>query len=149
MGDINVDKLFDFMAVLFSDDDRYERLNNSDKSKHFFMTNRFFSIKYPIQACNFSVLDINPIGVLDSWRMIGRRFKKTPGWIYTKTKSIKSNITKDKKQYVPTQEAINYFLSMHEIGMKEFNDIKKFNNEILIDILIVIDNQIVGFKKEK
>ena len=146
MDNINVDKLFDFIGVIFSDDDRYERLNNSDKAKHFFMTNRFFSIMFPVQACTFSVLDVNPVGVLDSWRMIGKRYKKTPRWVYTKTKSVNK---KEKQAYVPTQEAIDYFLAVNEIGMKEFNDIIKLNNDKLIDILKAIDNQIIGFKKEK
>jgi hypothetical protein len=143
--DINVDKLFDFIAVIFSNDDRYEHLNSGDKQKHYFMTNRFFSIMYPVQACSFSVIDINVVAVCDSWRVIGKRYKKVPGWIYTRTKSS----TKKKDKYIPSQEAIDYFISTNEIGMREFNDIMKFNKEEVTNILESIDNQIRGFKKEK
>jgi len=146
---------FDFIAVIFSDDNRYEQLNNADKQKHYFMTNRFFSIMYPVQACSFSVMDINGAAVCDSWRMIGKRYKRVPGWIYTKTKSASKTTTKKKlkkgeeEEYVPSQEAIDYFLAVNEIGMKEFNDAIKFKGEILIDILKSIDEQFRGFKKEK
>lgn len=145
--DINVDKLFDFIGVIFSDDNRYEKINNKDKVKHYFMTNRFFSIKYPVQACEFSAMDINGAAVCDSWRMIGRRYKRTPGWIYTKTKKISEK--KDKKSYTPSQEAIDHYLFLNEIGMKDFNDAMKLNKDALIDILRLIDNQFEGFEKEK
>lgn len=143
---INVDKLFDFIGVIFADNGEYEKLNNNDKSKHFFMTNRFFSISFPIQACSFSNTGMNPAVVCDCWRMIGKRYKRVPGWIYTKTKS---STKKDKKIYVPSEEAIEHFLLINEIGIREYKDSMRFNSEKTLEILRSIDDQIEGFRKEK
>lgn len=148
--EINVDKLFDFIGVIFSDDNRYEKLKTKDKIKHYFMTNRFFSIKYPVQACMFSVIDINGSAVCDCWRAIGKRYKRVPGWIYTKTKSSSTKKKSiNKEEYIPSQEAIDYYLNMNEIGMKDYDQTMKFNRDALIDILKNIDDQFQGFIKEK
>ena len=55
-------KLFDYIKVLFGRDPQWEKLKGYDKSKNSFMTNRFMSIKFPIQANMFNALKIDPVG---------------------------------------------------------------------------------------
>ena len=52
-------KLFDYIKVLFGKDPQWEKLKGYDKSKNSFMTNRFMSIKFPIQANMFNALKID------------------------------------------------------------------------------------------
>ena len=60
-----------------------------DKSKNSFMTNRFMSIKFPVQANMFNALKIDPVGQAEAWRMVASKFNRVPGFIYTKTKASK------------------------------------------------------------
>ena len=52
-------KLFDYIKVLFGKDVNWDKVSNYDKSKNSFMTNRFMSIKFPIQANMFNTLKID------------------------------------------------------------------------------------------
>ena len=53
-------KLFDYIKVLFGKDAQWEKTSSYDKSKNSFMTNRFMSIKFPIQGNMFNTLKIGP-----------------------------------------------------------------------------------------
>jgi hypothetical protein len=79
-------KLFDYIAVLFGSDEKWNSLTNYDKIKNDFMTRRFMAIKFPVQANLFNTLKTDPVGQSESWRMIASKFNRVPGWIYTKTK---------------------------------------------------------------
>lgn len=145
---INVDKLFDFIKVMFSSDDSYEKLTISDKTKHTFMVQRFMSIKYPVQASLFNMLKTNPLGVADSWRIVAKQFGRTPRWIYTKTKkSTKSKTNKNK--YIPSKEAIDEYMKINEIGRREFEDALRLCPTELKKDLKVLENYIDGYIKEK
>lgn len=114
-------KLFDYIKVLFGTDKQWDKLTNYDKSKNEFMTRRFMSIKFPSQANLFNVMKTDPVGQAESWRMIGSKFKRTPGFIYTKVK--KSAKT---KQWKPNQDAVNEYLRINQIGNREFNEALEF-----------------------
>ena len=47
-------KLFDYIKVLFGKDSEWEEATDYDKSKNSFMTNRFMSAKFPVQANLFN-----------------------------------------------------------------------------------------------
>lgn len=123
--------LFDYIKCLFSQSSEYENLPDYVKKKHTFMVTRFFSIQYPIQAQLFNKLNIDPIGVSHSWRKIGIRYKKTPGWIFTKT----TKNTVKKSAYTPSEEAVSLYLKINEIGMREYKDAMLFNlDKITLDL---------------
>lgn len=132
--------LFDYIKTIFSQRKDYEELKDYAKKKNAFMTNRFFSIQYPIQAQMFNVMNINTIGVADSWRKIGIRYNKTPGWIFTKTK--KKN--KESSNYSPSEETLSTYLKINEIGMREYNDAMKYSPDSVILDLKKIEKQING-----
>jgi hypothetical protein len=144
---INVDKLFDFIKVIFAKDDTYDKLTLSDKSKHTFMLNRFMSIKYPIQASLFNMIKTNSVGISDSWRMVAKQFGRVPGWIYTKTK--KNSVKKEKSEYEPSEEAISEYMRITEIGHREFTDAMKLCPDELKKQLYVLDTYLAGYSKEK
>ena len=131
-------ELFDFIKVIFEQNNKYEDLKSYDKIKHNFMLNRFMSIQYPIQAQMFNRLGISSLGVSDSWRKVGRQYKRTPGWVFTKL----SKNQKNQKTYTPSAEALNLFLQINEIGEREYKEALKFNNELVVESLKGIEKQL-------
>lgn len=131
--------LFDYIKCIFSQSKDYENLPDYVKKKHAFMTNRFLSIQYPIQADMFNKININPVGIADSWRKVGIRHKRTPGWIFTKTKKKPKDSV-----YAPSEEALTFHLKINEIGMREYRDAMKYEPEKITSDLKTIQKQIDG-----
>jgi hypothetical protein len=133
-------ELFDLVKVIFEQNNKYENLKSYDKIKHNFMLNRFMSIQYPIQAQMFNRLGISSLGVSDSWRRVGRQYKRTPGWIFTKLKKNQKN----QKLYTPSPEALTLFLQINQIGEREYKEALQFNPESVIDSLKSIEKQLTS-----
>lgn len=131
--------LFDYIKTLFSQSKDYENLSDYVKRKNAFMTNRFMSIQYPTQGNLFNKMNINPVGVADSWRKVGIRHKRTPGWIFTKTKK-----TAKVNTFSPSDEALSFYLKMNEIGMREYKDAMKYNPDQTTADLKTIQKTIDG-----
>jgi hypothetical protein len=109
-------QLFDYIKVLFGTDQQWDDLSSYDKSKNNFMTNRFMSIKFPIQADLFNGLKTDPIGQAESWRLVARKFSRVPSFIYTKV----SQKNKKQKEWSPDPKALEFYMRVNEIGMREF-----------------------------
>lgn len=134
-------KLFDFIKIMFTKPGEYKKIKNHNKKRHHFMINRFFAIKFPANAQLFNHNGINPIAVIDSWSLVASRFKGVPGWIYTKTKkSTKSS--KKSSEYIPSDEAIKFFIDKNEIGKREYKELEKFAKAELYTQLQSIEKSI-------
>ena len=131
-------KLFDFVKLIFTKPQQYRNVKNFNKKRHQFMINRFFAIKFPTNAQALNVNGINPVAVVDSWAMVASRFKGVPGWIYTKTKKTKKEAT-NKKQYIPSDDAIKFFIEKNEIGKREYAELEKFAKAELYQQLQAIE----------
>ena len=137
-------KLFDFVKIIFTNPKRYSEVSNRNKRRHHFMINRFFSIKYPVNANLFNFNGINGISVIDSWQLVANRFKSVPFWIYTRTKKKKKVATK-KSEYIPKEETIKLFIHNNEIGMREFEELKSFCKEELYMSLKKLENSMTMY----
>lgn len=115
-------KLFDFVKIMFTKNSNYNSIKEQTKRRHHFMINRFFSIKFPTNAQLFNKNGINGAAVVDSWSLVAQRFTSVPGWIYTKTKKPAPK----KEEYIPSDEALELFMKINEIGKREVNELKKF-----------------------
>jgi hypothetical protein len=115
-------KLFDYIKVLFGKDSEWDEVTDYDKSRNAFMTNRFFSAKFPIQANLFNQLRTDPVGQATAWRMVSSKFNKVPGFIYTKIKK-----EKEEKEWKPNDKALGFYLKLNEIGEREFYEALKYN----------------------
>lgn len=114
---MNEYNLFDFIKMMFtSSDDDFDKISNDVKTRHYFMVNRFMSIKYPLQAAMFTQMYTSPSAVIDSWRALAKQFNRVPGWIYTKTKSA----IKQKAKYKANEEALNMYIKINEIGSRDY-----------------------------
>ena len=129
-------KLFDYIKVLFGRDPQWEKLKGYDKSKNSFMTNRFMSIKFPIQANMFNALKIDPVGQAESWRMVASKFNRVPGFIYTKTKA-----SKKVKIWEPNPKALELYLKINEIGERDFKEAMKHYPSELKNAITILEKQ--------
>jgi len=137
-------KLFDFVKIMFTKPSQYNTLKTHAKKRHHFMINRFFAIKYPANANMFNLNGINGANVVESWSMVAQRFKSVPGWFYTKTKkAAKEEVDK----YNPSEASIELYLLKNEIGMREFNELKKYAKEDLYTDLKKIEAQIDVYRR--
>lgn len=123
-------ELKDFIKALVERPEDYKTVTNSEKSKFFFMTQRFMSIAFPVQAQAFNHIRIPQAETMDYWHeSLTKLYKKTPTWIYTKTK--KSDAKKSKID-MPSDEAVSYYLERTKMSKRELDDaIKMFGEEAL------------------
>jgi len=121
-------KLFDFIKIMFSDKGEYEKLSYHDRSKNRFMVTRFMSISYPEVANLLNRNGLNPTYVNDSYRMITRRFKRTPNWVYTKTKTAK----KSEDEFKPKESTLHFYLKKNEATMRDYNELLKSARKELV-----------------
>ena len=129
-------KLFDYIKVLFGRDQQWNKLKGYDKSKNSFMTNRFMSIKFPLQANMFNALKIDPVGQAEAWRMVASKFNRVPGFIYTKTKASKKI-----KKWEPDTKALEMYLKINEIGERDFKEAMKHHPTELKNAINVLEKQ--------
>ena len=126
----------DYIKVLFGRDLQWNKLKGYDKSKNSFMTNRFMSIKFPIQANMFNALKIDPVGQAEAWRMVASKFNRVPGFIYTKTKASKKI-----KTWVPDPKALEFYLKINEIGERDFKEAMKHHPSEVKNAITVLEKQ--------
>ena len=131
-------KLFDFIKIMFTQHKNYQQVKNLTKKKHHFMINRFFAIKFPVNASAFNTVGINGANVVDSWSLVATRFKGVPGWIYTKTKKSQ----KDKPRYQPDGRALELYMQRNQIGPREIEEMNLFCPDLLEQDLKKIEEQI-------
>ena len=137
-------KLFDFIKVLFGNgkksNEEWENLSDYDKGKNAFMTNRLMSAKFPSQANLFNMLRTDPVGQAEAWRMVGNKFNRVPGFIYTKT----AKQGKEKKKWIPNHEAVEMYMNLNEIGEREFNEALKFNFDEIKKSIQILEKQFLN-----
>lgn len=119
-------QLFDLVRVMFTNPKKYKELKNSDKAKNHFLINRFMAINWPAQAQLLNRNGINGVGVIDTWQFITSRFKRVPGWIYTKTKKTKKQ---ESLEFKYSEELVEIYLKVNQISRKDFNQLTKLHPE--------------------
>lgn len=127
-------QLFDYIKLVFSKDEKsWKALKNTDKSRNFFMLNRFMSIQFPVQSSFLSHYKIDPVAVSDYWhRTMSSKFSTTPKWIYAKTKK---KADKEKELNLPSNEMIRWYCERNEISRRDFDEnVKFFGDNFLSEI---------------
>jgi hypothetical protein len=131
-------KLFDYIKVLFGKDVNWDKVSNYDKSKNSFMTNRFMSIKFPIQANLFNTLKIDPVGQAEAWRLVSSKFNRVPGFIYTK---VKKSAKQKAKEWNPNPKALELYMKFNEIGEREYREALKYNPSLIQSSIDTLEKQ--------
>ena len=135
-------ELFELVKIMFTDSTRYSTLKNSDKSKNFFMINRFFAIKFPMTANSLNRIGMNSWAVIDLWQLVASRFSKVPGWIYTKTKKIPSD-----KIWKPDPIVAEVWMRRNEVGFRELQEAIRFHPEEMKRVFTLLEKQIQTYDK--
>jgi hypothetical protein len=130
-------ELFEFVKVMFTDPKRYAAMRNVDKAKHFFMVNRFMSIKHPTTAQALNRVGTNPWAVMDLWQLVSSRFSRVPGWIYTKTKKAPTE-----KVWKPNTEVAAIWMQRNGVGERELRDAIRFFPEEMKKTFTSLEKQI-------
>jgi hypothetical protein len=108
-------ELFDYIKSLF-DKDSYSKVRNNTKKKFSFMLLRYISIKYPLEANNMNIININEVHLSDFLhRFLVSRYTRVPNWIFTKTK--KEELKKDTD--------ISTFINFYDLDKIEVDQLKK------------------------
>jgi hypothetical protein len=131
-------KFFDYIKVLFGKDEHWDKVTNYDKSKNSFMTNRFMSIKFPIQANLFNSLKIDPVGQAEAWRLVSSKFNRVPGFIYTK---VKKSAKQKAKEWNPNPKALELYMKFNEIGEREYKEALKHNPSLVQSSIDILEKQ--------
>jgi hypothetical protein len=113
-------ELFPFINSFFTKNGEFQSTTQVERGRHFFMINRFCSIKYPVQASYFNHIKIHPGQAVTFWQeLLSRTYNRTPNWMYTKTKSEKEKI---KRAQPVTDEVIRVYCEKMQISRRDFND---------------------------
>jgi hypothetical protein len=125
--------LFEFIKVIFNRDAKWSSIKTYDKSKNFFMLNRFMSINFPTQSNLFNNRFITSSSAIDSWRdVLNRLYTKPPGWMYTKTK--KKDAPGPKKY--PEKATIQEWIKLNKLSKKDFDSmIENMQEETLSELI--------------
>ena len=143
-------QLFDFLPHLFSDSKKYDSLNNNERAKFFFMTNRFFAIKFPHVANNFNHLEINTGQSINSWHDMFKRAGSIPGWLWAGIKKNKVGTTKKEFKFSCTDEQEQMYCSLYNISYKEFKRlVELYPKELQKEINELQDSVDQKIKKSK
>ena len=131
--------LFDFLDVFFIDDVGYSKLSRVEKSKHYFMTNRFMSIKYPTQANLFNHLKIDTSNVMDQWHSsVGKRYNRIPSFMRTPVKKK----AKVKKTFEPNEETIKYYCKLNDCSLKDYYSAIDMFGDTFLDEMKALEKQL-------
>lgn len=114
-------KLFDFVKVLFSTSDKYDKLTKYQRSKNRFMIQRFMAIQYPETSNLLNWNGSNPTYINDSFRLIAKQYTRPPKWIYTKVKNVNEN----KSDFKPKDSTLKFYLNKNECSMRDYNEVLK------------------------
>ena len=113
--------LFDMVNIIFGKPEEYKKVSAMDKSRNFFMLNRFFAINFPSLSNAMNINGISAPAVIDYWQsMLSQKFNRTPGWIYAKTKKEKPKATDKLSDWQPKKETIAKYLEMNRCSSKEY-----------------------------
>jgi hypothetical protein len=112
--------LFDFINGMFARPEEFKKTKMHERGKHFFMVNRLMSIQFPVQASAFNHIKINGAQVVTFWQeMLSRKYNRTPGWMYVKTRKEKEA---KKASQVVNDETIRKYCEVHKISRRDVDD---------------------------
>ena len=110
--------LFEFINIMFKSQE-FKKVKMHERSKHFFMINRFASIKFPVQASWFNHIKINPGQTVSFWQdNWSKMYSRTPSWMYVKTAKAKA----EKKAKQPfTDEFVRVYCEKFQMSRRDFD----------------------------
>ena len=131
----NTYTLPDIMNAVFTDEYLFKQFTDSFLEQQFFLLNRRFSIKYPLQAQAFNLNGINQAEAMKCWKMFLRakeRSKFTPAWVWTKNPAVESAKAQESPLDKFEADIITGFLIKKKWSKRDLDDAMKFFPEDVI-----------------
>lgn len=133
----NTPSPFDIIGMMFKTNGEFESLSDNLLERNFFIINRSFSIKYPLQGSIFNKMGINTAAVIKAWRnflITKEGVGRVPYFVYSKG-AKKSKETEVKKTDNIKEDTILEYCKRYHITLKDYNNLKLlYNNELINDV---------------
>jgi Ni,Fe-hydrogenase I large subunit len=129
---------FDIINMMFTNYEEFNKLSDIILEKNYFIINRVFSIKYPLQGALFNNKFINTAKVIRSWALFitnKEGYGKVPYFVYSKgaKKSNESKIKNNKDNI--DKSLISEYCKRYHITLKDFNNLKKlYYDDLITDV---------------
>jgi hypothetical protein len=115
------DDLMAYIKDFFENPKNFQNKSFSELSKNWFMLNRFLAKGYPLQSNALNNKHVKPDKATLAWFFtLKRKFKRTPKFIFAKSKTVKSE--KEKSDWEPSYEIKLYYAKKREIPLKVVNE---------------------------
>lgn len=128
---------FDIITLIFTNIEEFNNLSDTILDKNFFIINRVFSIKYPLQAAIFNKLTINTAQVIRAWSrfiLMHEKYGRVPYFVYTKG-AKKSKETVIKKTDNISADTVCEYCKRYHITLKDYNNLKTlYNDDLITDV---------------
>lgn len=128
---------YDIIQMMFTNNDGFNKLTDIILDKNFFIINRAFAIKYPLQAALFNKLQINTAAVIKSWKNFMNSkegYGRVPYFIYTKG-AKKTTEVKVKTSDNIDKETKKEYCKRYHISLKDYENLKLFfYDELIADV---------------
>lgn len=142
--------LFDYIGMLFKDPQKFTALPNYTKAKQFFMSQRFFSIKYPIQAQMFNHGKINAGETMQYWcDSLSKVHKTTPNWIFNTLRDTKKSKEEKKKENIVSEDVLIEYCKRMQCSKKDVEQSLKYFPEQMENELESFERMINGSTLKK
>lgn len=118
---------FDIINMMFTNKPMFDRLSDSILKQNFFMINRTFSIKYPLQAAMFNSLTINQAEVIRFWQVFltapsNEGYGRVPKFVYTKKAKMEDPDNLD-------PDTVRDYCKRYHLNKKDFSDMLHFYHD--------------------
>lgn len=115
--------LFDYINMIFKNPNKFSKLPSYEKEKSFFMSQRFFSIKYPIQAAMFNNIRINSGEAMQYWcDSLSKIYNNTPQWIWGTLKEVKKKKETEKNKLDVKDSTIIYYCNINQCSRRDVDE---------------------------
>ena len=120
---------FDIIDFIFKDIDSFNNLTDTVLKQNFFMLNRTFSIKYPLQANAFNIMGVNMADATRVWLafMRGREGTgKIPSFIYTKGAAKTAQMNAMEAAAGLDKKLVADYCRRYSLSSRDFRDMIEF-----------------------
>jgi len=130
-------QLFDIIGMMFSNPKKFSAMSTYEKGKNFFMTQRIFAMKYPLQAAAFNNLRVNGGHVCQYWcDALSPIFNRSPEWIWKGFKAIRTTKNTEKaKTAAISEETITWYCNKYQCSRRDFKQAMELFPESFIEEL--------------
>lgn len=139
----NAPSLFDYMNMMFQNPKEFSKLRSYEKEKNFFMMQRFFSIKHPIQAGMLNNLRINSGEAVQYWcDSLSKIYNRTPQWIWNALKEVKKKKEIEKKKLDVKESTISYYCMKNACSRRDVDDAFNIYGNKFVEELKILEKSI-------